>query len=290
MNRDASIIDLHLHTTASDGMYSPRELVDRAVRAGLRYIAVTDHDTVDGVAPAIQVAKSLPLEVIAGIELSTEVPRGEVHVLGYFIDPRNPELQKTLDLLKSARWARAQEMVARLASLGLGLDWDRLLALAGKAAIGRPHIAQALVDSGYVTSIPEAFEKYIGRGGPAYVDRYKLAPTDAIGLLSRSGGVSSLAHPADIDDLGAILPALAQAGLAGLEAYYHNYSPSTVRSLLDLAAMYDLVPTGGSDHHGWPTMKEAPVGGVFVPPQSIERLRALHEESIRAVWRPRKPD
>jgi 3',5'-nucleoside bisphosphate phosphatase len=276
---ETNLVDLHVHTTASDGMYAPDELVNLAHRSGLKVVAVTDHDTVSGVGPASDAAKKIPLEVIAGIELSTETPRGEFHILGYFIDTENAELNRTLQAIREARWDRARRMAAKLSELGLPLDWNHLVEIEGGGVIGRPHVAQAMVDAGYVASIPEAFERFLGQGGPAYVERYKLSPEHAISLIAGSGGVSSLAHPGDSVALASTLPELARAGLAGLEAFYRGYSDGLVDTLVALADRYHLVATGGSDYHGWPTMGEEGLGRLYVPLSAVERLRALARHS-----------
>ena len=185
-----SQVDLHLHSTASDGQFSPAELVAMALERGLLVIALTDHDTTEGVDEALEAAKGTGLEVIPGIELSTDVPQEEVHLLGYYLDHHNPAFQEKLRAMRDARRQRAKRMLAKLAALGLPLEWERIAELAGGGTIGRPHIAQAMVERGYVASTEEAFALYIGRNGPAYVERYKLSPLEAIRLIEEAGGLS----------------------------------------------------------------------------------------------------
>ena len=195
-----------------------------AMDSGLRAIAITDHDSVEGVAPALIAARDCPsLIVIPGVEISTDVPHGEVHILGYFIDHTDPGLAEILKRLRDSRRVRAQRMVAKLANLGIHVSWERVQELAGGGSIGRPHIAQAMFEHGSVPSFKEAFLKYIGRNGPAYVEREKMTPSQAVELLVKTGGLPVLAHPAGIDDLEEFIPELQNAGLVGIEAYYNNY-------------------------------------------------------------------
>ena len=195
-------VDLHLHSTASDGRLAPADVVRQAAEQGLNIIAITDHDTVDGIAPALAAAKDFTqLKVIPGIELSTDVPQGEVHVLGYFIDYINREFQVTLEKLRNSRLERAQGMIVKLRSFGIHIDWERVREIAGTGSIGRPHIAQAMLEKGYITSLKEAFDKFIGREGPAYVEREKMSPDEAVELVLQVKGLPVLAHPFTVNDL-----------------------------------------------------------------------------------------
>ena len=274
--------DLHLHTTCSDGTLSPAEIVRRAAAAGLEVIAITDHDTVDGLPEAIEAARAFPgLQIIPGVELSTDIPRSEVHILGYFMDYQKPEWLATMSRFQESRVGRAEAMVARLAELGLPLAWDRVRALAGGASIGRPHIAQALLEAGHTTSIQEAFEKYIGRNGPAYADRDKMSPVEAIQLIRDYGGCAVLAHPGDLGefaDVEGLLSQLKAAGLAGIEAYYGSYPDKKVALFLGLARKYGLIPCGGTDFHGLGSTYEGILGLRPAPLSSVERLRAAARE------------
>jgi len=257
---NATLVDLHTHTTASDGSLTPDELVAKAASLGIRVLGITDHDTTDGVAAALAAATRWQITVVPGVEISTLAGREELHLLGYFIDPENADLQEALARSRRARRERAKKMVDRLGKLGLPVAWERVLALAGDASsIGRPHVASALLEAGYVGSWDEAFDLWIGRGCPAYVERYKLSPEEAIELVLRSGGLPVLAHPFTYSphgekrsslDLQHWLPRLRRAGLAGIEVYYPNYPRRAIRRLLDWAVRFRLLPTGGSDFHG----------------------------------------
>lgn len=271
----ASSVDLHLHTTASDGVYSPSDIVRLALQLGLKTIAITDHDTVSGVDEALQSAAGQPLQVIPGIELSSDVPQGEVHMLGYFVDTGNSHLVDVLERLRNARIERARRMVEKLAAMGLPLSWERVQELASGESIGRPHVAQAMLERGYVQHTAEAFEHYIGRTGPAYAGRYKLSPVDSVGLIIRAGGLPVLAHPDPCSDTFAGIALLVEHGLAGVEAYYDAFPQEQIELLVDTAKRYNLVATGGSDFHGINPLEETPIGGVFVPEESVDQLMAL---------------
>jgi predicted metal-dependent phosphoesterase TrpH len=269
-------MDLHVHSTASDGRFSPEELVSMAANAGVEIIAITDHDSVEGSAPALKAAREFPsLKVIPGVEVSTDVPHGEVHVLGYFLDCSDPGLKKALEELRDSRRVRAQRMLVKLDGLGIKVEWERVQEIAGTGSIGRPHIAQAMLEQGYVFSIKEAFVKYIGRDGPAYVEREKITPIKAVELIVKAKGLPVLAHPADIDGLEELIPELQKVGLVGLEAYYNNYSRKLMSHLASLAHKYGLIATGGSDYHGLGDIGETPLGGVKIPSECAKQLFAL---------------
>ena len=274
-----SRIDLHLHSTASDGRLSPAELVSKSAGMGLTTIALTDHDSVDGIAPALAAARGFPkLKVIPGVEISTDVPHGEIHVLGYFVDHTSPGLKADLERMRHSRRGRAQGMVNKLGKLGINIDWQRVQEIAGSGAIGRPHIARAMLERGYVASIQEAFTKYISRDGPAYVEREKMTPAEAVALILRAGGLPVLAHPLTTDGPERIVIELKAAGLAGLEAYYAGYTTEEVSRLVSLAKRYGLIATGGSDYHGLDNGAETMLGGAGVPPESLEQLIALAKQ------------
>lgn len=273
--------DLHLHSNASDGRLPADELVRQAARAGLTVIALTDHDSVDGVPAALAAAREFPsLQVIPGVEIGTDVPHGEVHVLGYFVDYTSRDLLDRLEKLRSGRLDRARRMVDKLKGLGIEIEWDRVQELAGDGAIGRPHVAQAMYEMGYISSLKEAFDKYIGRDGPAYAEREKLTPVGAVELVVKAKGLPVLAHPGDIESLDKLLTELKGAGLVGIEVYYGGYPQETVRSLLGVAKRYDLIPCGGSDYHGLDPLADAPLGSVDVPRQFVERLLALSRNRV----------
>ncbi|MBA7499699.1 5'-3' exoribonuclease [subsurface metagenome] len=274
-----SKVDLHMHSTASDGRLTPEDVVRKSAENGLTVIALTDHDTVDGIAPALVAAKAFPwLKVIPGIEISTDFPGGEVHVLGYFIDYTDPEFAARLERMRHSRRGRAQGMIAKLRDLGIHIEWQQVLEIAGSGSIGRPHIAQAMLDKGYIASIKEAFTKYIGRGGPAYVEREKITPVEAVKLILRTKGLPVLAHPLTISDPEAMVVELKAAGLVGIEAYYNGYTADEISRLVNLADKYGLIASGGSDYHGLDVSRETMIGGVDVPIKSAEQLMTLAEQ------------
>src|ERR1700686_5124743 len=240
-------IDLHTHSTASDGIYSPTELLRRAREVGLRVLALTDHDTSGGLEEAAKAASALDIDFIPGIEINTDVSGGEVHVLGYFPEYQKPAFQSVLKVLRDARERRGQRMVELLNEHGIDVSWERVRELA-QGAVGRPHVAKALLEAGYVQTIGEAFDKYIGTACYAYVPRYRLTPDDAIRLITSANGFPVMAHPADLpglDELRNWLPRLCEAGMVGLETYYGQYTPEQELALRTLADQYHLVPTGG---------------------------------------------
>jgi predicted metal-dependent phosphoesterase TrpH len=275
--------DLHLHTTASDGRLTPQELVKRAAELKLDVIAITDHDTVEGIQPALEAAKRFPsLMVIPGVEINTDVPKGEVHILGYFIDYRDPGLKHTLEGLRNSRYERGKKMVAKLAEIGIDIDWGRVRELAGQGSVGRPHIAQAIMERGYVTSLREAFDNYIGRNAPAYIERKKLPPVEAVEHVLAAEGLPVLAHPADIEPLEPFLIQLKKAGTIGMEIYYNGYTSKTISQLEKLAQKYELIACGGSDYHGLDDSIGSDIGSVNLPRESVERLILLSKQKGRA--------
>ncbi len=274
-----SKVDLHIHSTASDGRLSPAEVVRKSAKAGLTVIALADHDTVDGIAPALEAAKTFPwLRVIPGVEISTDVPKGEVHVLGYFIDYTHQELLATLERMRDSRRERAQGMIAKLRNLGLPIKWERVQEIVGSGSVGRPHLAQAMLEKGYIASIKEAFTKYIGWGGLAYVEREKMSPGEAAKLILQANGLPVLAHPLTINDPEAMVIELKASGLAGIEAYYDGYTAEEINRLVSLAERHGLIITGGSDYHGLDASTETMIGGAEVPIESAEQLVVLAEK------------
>lgn len=275
-----SRVDLHTHTIASDGELAPRELVELAAQKGLMVLGITDHDTTEGVPAAVQASQELGVSVVPGIELNTDTEDGHLDILGYFIDINNQDLQDVLFKIRDVRYYRAKQMVEKLSELGLPISLDRVLELSVEGSVGRPHVARALLEADHVSTISEAFDLYIGRKGPAYADRYRLSPEEACALVRQAGGVPSMAHPVPVSDpfsdphnLAELLPALREAGLGALECYYPGFTPAVSAWLLDLAARFDLIPTGGSDFHGAPK-PDIELGMVDVPLACVERLRA----------------
>jgi len=275
-----SKVDLHIHSTISDGQLSPADIVLKAAELGLTVMAITDHDTVDGIAPALVAAQAFPgLNVIPGVEISTDVPNGEVHLLGYFIDYTDPELEATLSRFRGSRVQRAQRMLTKLEAFGIHIEWQRVQEIAGSGSIGRPHIAQAMLEKGYIASLKEAFVKYIGRGSPAYVEREKMTPVEAVELVLRANGLPVLAHPLTTDVREMTVVELKAAGLVGIEVYYNGYTADEINGLLNLANRHNLIATGGSDYHGVDTNAETMIGGADVPMECVTRLIDLAKQS-----------
>jgi len=280
-------VDLHAHTTASDGSLSPRELVRRAVREGVRVLAVTDHDSTDGLAEAMDEAlHHPPLEIVPGLEINCDVPARpregptEIHVLGYCVDWEALWFQEFLREQREERKARVHRIAERLAGLGLPIDPAEVFALVKEGSAGRPHVAQVMVNRGHVKSVREAFDRYLRAGGPANVPRKRLTPAAAVAVIRRARGVPVLAHPglAHRDDM---IPGLVDAGLLGLEAYYPEHSAAETAAYRDLCVKLGLVATGGSDYHG-PAVGTAGAPGTPPIPMSVWReLRAKAEEVRR---------
>ncbi len=274
-----SRVDLHIHSTASDGRLKPADVVREAAGRGLTYIALADHDTVGGIAQAQEAAKGFPqVKVIPAVEISTDTLGGEVHILGYFIEPTDPELGAALDRFRNSRLNRARGMVAKLEKLGMPIDWQRVQEIAGGSPIGRPHIAQAMLEEGYIASFKEAFTEYIGRDRPAYVEREKMTPAEAVAIIIKARGLAVLAHPTTAGEPEAMIKELKPAGLVGIEAYYDGYSTQEIKRLVGLARKHGLIATGGSDYHGLEPASETAIGGAEVPLESAERLIALAKQ------------
>jgi predicted metal-dependent phosphoesterase TrpH len=270
------LADLHVHTSVSDGKHTPEEIVNKAAAIGLRYLAICDHDSIDGIAPALEAAKKFPgLTVIPGVEISTLAVGSEVHMLGYFIDYSDAAFRKLLAELSDSRIGRAQAMVAKLNELGINIEWARVQELAGDGTIGRPHIANAMLEKGYVSAFKEAFDKYIAQGGPAYVERSKITPAEAVGIIIKAKGLPVLAHPFTISEPEPLIKELKEVGLVGIEVYYDNYSPDERKALAKIAAQYNLVAAGGSDYHGIDEAVETLLGESGTPLEAAKKLIAL---------------
>ena len=266
-------IDLHTHSLRSDGAYAPAELVRRAAARGVQVQALSDHDTLLGVAEAVAEGERLGVRVISATELNTESEWGDVHVLGYFVDPADAALEQRLRWLRDDRGRRIELMVERLGAIGFPVSLERVLAIAQGGALGRPHLAQALFEAGYVATYDDAFRTLISKDSPAYVARVGLTPHEAVRLVRDHGGVPSLAHPGTAVELETVLPQLVDAGLAGIECYYGSHHVRATVRYLALAARHDLVPTGGSDFHGRGE-HGAPLGGLWLPPDTVAALEA----------------
>ena len=264
-------IDLHTHSTASDGAFTPTEVIARAAERGVRIQALADHDTLLGVAEAVSEGERRGVRVIPATELNTESEWGDVHVLAYFVDPRDSALEERLRELRENRALRIEKMVKNLNGLGYPVSLDRVREIARGGSLGRPHLAQALFEAGHVTTYDSAFDTLISKSAPAYVPRVGLAPLEAVALVREHGGVPSLAHPGTAIELERLLPLLVEKGLIGIECYYPSHTPEFTALCLRLSVRYGLVPTGGSDFHGRGD-HGSDLGGVFVPPESIAAL------------------
>ena len=268
------MIDLHSHTTASDGQHSPAELLALAASAGVTALAVTDHDTVAGLAEAAEAARAHGVELVPGIELSAFVLRKEVHILGHFVRPDFAELASFASRLRVEREQRMVQMVEQLRRLGFPIRMEEVRAMAGNAQLGRPHLARVLVERGWCLDVKEAFDRFLGSGKAAWVERFKLEGEDAIGLIHRAGGTATVAHPGSSKLDRYELRLLAKAGLDGLEALHADHNPSVQEKYLAIAKEFDLVTTGGSDFHGEQVTPGKRPGDSTTPPENFARLRA----------------
>ena len=267
-------IDLHLHTTASDGTLTPKQLIEQISKTSLRIIAITDHDATIGSDQAIQAASThKQLTVIPGIELGTATDDSELHLLGYFIDSTNIKLQSTLKQFRTERIQSARATVDRLAAINRPVSWQRVLELAG-GSVGRPHIARAMIEAGHVETIAEAFDRFIGEKGIARVPRPKLHPIDALKIIHSAGGIAAIAHPRTVNHLSNIVKQLVDAGLAGIEVYAEKYRGDRLDTYLDIATRYDLVPCGGTDYHGLGIKNESTPGTNGPPSDTASKLLA----------------
>lgn len=244
------VADLHIHTSASDGIKTPEEVVIMAADMGLAAISITDHDSVDGLAEAMAAARGKSLDVIPGIELSSVQGEQEVHILGYGLDFENHELLDMLKVLNNSRVRRAEKMVRRLNELGYSLDMSDVLAFSAGSAPGRPHIARALIEKGYVSTMSAAFAELLGPGRAAYVERFKLMAAEAVSIIQRAGGVAVWAHPSLAGGSRALQKALTAAGLDGYEAFHPDMTDRQTDYYLKLAREKNMCISGGSDFHG----------------------------------------
>jgi hypothetical protein len=266
-------IDLHMHSTASDGTLRPSEVVQLAKARGLQTIALTDHDTTDGLAEAIETGNSIGVEVIVGLEINSEDDVHNVDFLCYGVDRSYQPLQDQLLAIRDARVGRAQGMIKKLATMGMPVEWARVLKYAGDAkSIARPHIARAMVEAGFVASMQEAFDKYISDNGPAYVHRLQLTPQEVIDHVHAAGGVIVLAHPGHAGTTP-LIPYFAELDLDGVEVYYSDHTEAMRAEISALAEKYNLIVTGGSDFHSPGDQSHAELGSVFVPDEVAVRLK-----------------
>lgn len=270
-------IDLHMHSTASDGVYSPSELVQIALERELSVIALTDHDSLEGVPEALAAAEDTRLTVIAGLELGCENGPRDVHVLGYGMDPFDEELRNKLAEMRDYREHRAERIVEKLNNLGIPVTYERICEIAGEGVIARPHIAKAMIEVGAVADYQEAFDKYINNDGPAYVPRLRISPQDGISLIHQAGGVAVVAHPCRYADPLGVVREFAEHGVDGVEVFYPDNSPELRIDLTDVAKELGLIMTGGCDFHRPDSDGNLSIGCEDVPQDAVESIMARAE-------------
>jgi len=263
--------DLHCHTTASDGLLSPTELVQLAAKLGLKAIGITDHDTIQGWKEAVEAGELYQIKILKGLELNTEWKGKEVHILGYEVDSSSRVLTEQLIILRNAREKRMLEILNRFKELGINISVAEVQQFAQGESIGRPHIAQVLIERGYVKNIREGFDRYIGKGAPAYVQRAKLTPEEGIRLIREAHGVAVLAHPG-VHRLEDGIPAWVNAGLQGIEVLHSQHNPDDEKRYLEIAEEYQLLTTGGSDFHGEARKPGVNLGGWGVSLDVIQQI------------------
>ena len=281
-------VDLHLHTTASDGAMTPSAIVRYAKTKGLEAIAITDHDTIEGLDEGLREGEKIGFEVIPGVEISAEYSPGSMHLLGYFFEVHDPLLKGKLDYLQKARADRNPKIIENLNRLGIKILYDEVVKASGGGQVGRPHFAQVLIEKGYVRSFQEAFDRFLKKGAPAYVDKLRFKPKEAISFIKESGGVTVLAHPKTLGMNGSsalenTLLDLIEIGLEGIEVFYPEHTPLEVAQFRALAERYGLLMTGGTDYHGI-AKEELDIGvgrgEMRLPYSLVEGLKAARNYSL----------
>lgn len=268
--------DLHLHSIFSDGTFTPEEVVAQGKRLGFAALALTDHDTVEGCERMAAACAAGRIEFIAGSELTAEFGEHELHLLGYFLDPKHPRLLSAMAKFQEVRQQRIRDMVARLNELGLPLETEQVFTLANCRAPGRPHVARALVKAGLCASLDEAFERFLKRHRPAWVPKMKISALDAIELIHAAGGLAVMAHPG-LNKCDEVIPALVKAGLDGIECYHTKHTTNTAAHYLNFTRQYGLLVTGGSDCHGLSKGKPL-IGGIKLPIHYVHKMQKAHEK------------
>ena len=275
------MIDLHCHSTFSDGSLTPEQLADEAAKIGLSALALTDHDTVAGLPRFLAAAEGKSFRAVPGVELSVDCSSGVMHMLGYWMDTAHPELVRQMEWIRNGREMRNRTMLEKLNALGFAMTWDEVQAMAGEDVVGRPHFGQVMIQKGYAKDKNEAFDKWLGDGKPGYADRPRLTAEVAVALIRQAGGVAVLAHPFSLrisrDAMASLFIELAAAGLAGVECYYSEHSAELTKEYLAMARQANLVPTGGSDFHGEvsPGIRlGVGFGGLNVPDEALAQLEA----------------
>jgi len=273
--KNGCFADLHTHTTASDGLLTPSQLVAQALWAGLGAVGVTDHDSTDGLEEALAAGKQLGIQVVPGIELNTKADDEEIHILGYYIDHDLPWLQDLLATMRDVRWTRAKKMVENLRRIyNFDITFEEVQQEVTEGAAGRPHIARALVKKGIVKNVAEAFEKYLGTDCPAYEPRYHMSVEQGIKVIKDAGGVPVLAHPGLLKDQKYALIAI-ELGVLGIEAFHSKHTPEQCERYRILAREHDLIVTGGSDYHGEKGENMPQLGDIRMPCSIIEQLKGM---------------
>jgi hypothetical protein len=263
--------DLHMHTFHSDGYHSPEKLIEKAKSQGIKILSITDHDSVNGIGKATEYAANYGIEVIPGVEISTDIRDTEVHILGYFVDPNNKDLEHYLHFFREERHKRAIRMVNKLNILGLDISIDDVLVFAKDSALGRPHIAQALLAKGQVKSFFEAFYKYIGNHAPAYERKVHLSPQSAFKIINDAGGLSFIAHPGNMPEI--LIKELIDAGVDGIEVIHPSHSPEQVKFYRGIVIEYFLLESGGSDFHGGKREDDENLGKYYTSPKVVDTMR-----------------
>lgn len=262
-------VDMHVHTNFSDSVYTPEQVMKRSKEVGLAAVGICDHDSIDGVKGALEFENKYNVEVIPGIEMSSELGNTEVHILGYFFDWTDSQFHALLKTIQEVRAWRAELMITKLQNLGFDLDLNDIYTESVKGSIGRPHIARAMLKRGYVKDFQEAFDKYLKHGGPAYVSKYEMHPEHAITQIKKLRGIPVLAHMKYSEMSEEDFRKLVKAGLKGLEVYHSQHSPEESKKFLEIAEKHNLLITGGSDSHG----PDDEIGSVRVPYEYVERIK-----------------
>lgn len=281
------MIDLHMHTVFSDGASQPEELVDGALGHGLQAIAVTDHDNTESYARVCEAARDKALEIIPGIEINTSWEGKDVHVLGYYIDPYSAEISKVCQKHRQARLNQIEEMVSRIQKKSkMALSFEDVLAKSrSEGSLGRPHIAQAIVERGGAVSIGDAFQKYLSPKCPTYVKRETVSPHEAAEAIFDSGGIAVIAHPGDMEAIEDLVKGMMDYGLRGLEAYHKSHSPAVIEFHCSLAEKYNLIVTGGTDFHGNGDSYQSALARFFMPESVFEELKQERQRLQRSSFK-----
>lgn len=274
-------VDLHVHSTASDGTLTPSQVVQRAAANGVSVLALADHDSLEGLAEARAAARASGVQLVPAVELSAHAPgEDSIHLLGYFISDNDPGLNRLLAVMREARHKRAHQMVESLREAGFSIDVATVLTLSAGGAVGRSHVARALVSAGHASSVGDAFERLIGRGRPFYVSKEVMEPCEVIAVIKNAGGLAVLAHPG-VNGLEHLVAPLVDCGLDGIEAYHSDHSPARCRFYARLAADRGLLVTAGSDFHG-PDAPNPDIGSVGLPLDDVERFLAAGRDLRRS--------